>query len=465
MAEAGTSDRSNAPTSRAKDGLRPAPKEVSGDDQIPNFLDKGAVAPPDFPNDAAFRPMIDVTSGLHSLPQEGRAPDWRAHQVAVLPQRRSDPSAIPIDAGKPKHFAIDEEPAVPAIRVDMDLASADQDHGRSMIAMAVSDKAMETVVSQSERPFEGGAFSVPFQFLIGNSRTDPDSAPIVTSSPVLVVAPPILVSSGWHDRTEIRPETPDAAQLAPAMAFSARVATDMPVPHAVPAMVPVHFRPNDLSGLPESETVEAGPVSADLAEMAVPRPAMGAKESTRPAVTRVLGEGDGAAMEPESPGYPETMSGGALPLRGPSAESTNVQRFGPAASISNQVLAPVLNATSVSKTGADKVELILAPEELGRVRVDFDASGDAMRVVLTAEQPDTLALLRRHSDQLILELRQAGYAQPTLSFGQWGASSQGQSAHVPSPSPGPRPEMTVPSSDPLPPRRAVPGGAGLDLRF
>jgi flagellar hook-length control protein FliK len=176
----------------------------------------------------------------------------------------------------------------------------------------------------------------------------------------------------------------------------------------------------------------------------------------------------GVDATPAQPMYPEVPDP-ARPFHDAAPQmslSTGHSRHEP---IPNQIMAPVLALTSVAKTDANKVELILAPQELGRVRVDFEANGDAMRVVLTAEQPDTLDLLRRHADQFIAELRQAGYAQPSLSFGQWTGSSQGQGAAPFDTANGGTADRPAPVSGlantSAPSRHAVVPGRDLDLRF
>lgn len=69
-------------------------------------------------------------------------------------------------------------------------------------------------------------------------------------------------------------------------------------------------------------------------------------------------------------------------------------------------------------------EVILAPEELGRLRFEIATLDDRLTVRLFIERPDTLDLMKRQSDQLLAELRQAGFSQANLSFSGW---AQGQS--------------------------------------
>ena len=68
------------------------------------------------------------------------------------------------------------------------------------------------------------------------------------------------------------------------------------------------------------------------------------------------------------------------------------------------------------------VELALAPEELGKIRLFLTPHGDKLRVVIQAERPETMDLLRRNTEGFTAELRQSGFANTTFSFSSWGES-------------------------------------------
>ena len=98
------------------------------------------------------------------------------------------------------------------------------------------------------------------------------------------------------------------------------------------------------------------------------------------------------------------------------------------------------------------VELSLSPEELGKLRFDIVAHGDRLAVMVFAERPEALDLLRRHSDQLLQELRLAGFTQSSLNFGDWSqrsgrstASSQGALQALPDLTPVEAPLSAAPS--------------------
>jgi hypothetical protein len=115
---------------------------------------------------------------------------------------------------------------------------------------------------------------------------------------------------------------------------------------------------------------------------------------------------------------------------------------------------------------ADKpqsLELSLTPEELGKLRILFTPDGDKIRVVIQAERPETLELLRRNADNLSADLRQSGYSGTSFSFASWGDAPQAR----PNTKHTTNAEGFEPKDKALPKTR--PGGtslrgSGLDLR-
>lgn len=85
--------------------------------------------------------------------------------------------------------------------------------------------------------------------------------------------------------------------------------------------------------------------------------------------------------------------------------------------VQQSVSAQLLGHTSAAKAGG--IELLLTPEELGHVRFQMHQHGESMRVVLSAERPETAEFLRRHAEHLMQEFRDSGFSDATLSFGQW----------------------------------------------
>jgi len=115
-------------------------------------------------------------------------------------------------------------------------------------------------------------------------------------------------------------------------------------------------------------------------------------------------------------------------------------------------------------------EIRLSPEELGSIRMDLRTDGDRATLVVSAERPETLDLLRRNADRLASEFRAAGFQDLDLGFGRWGGSDDRQAT------PGGRHDPPAPSDEPRgdwpdlgPTVAASPlalrAGAGLYARF
>lgn len=109
------------------------------------------------------------------------------------------------------------------------------------------------------------------------------------------------------------------------------------------------------------------------------------------------------------------------------------------------------------------VEISLAPIELGRLRLRFWHEGDQLRVVVQAEHRETLDLLRRNGDQLMQEIRTAGFAGADLSFAGWG-NSKGEDARPAPPVEAPESGASTASEPRVRVESRLPA-TGLDLRF
>lgn len=77
------------------------------------------------------------------------------------------------------------------------------------------------------------------------------------------------------------------------------------------------------------------------------------------------------------------------------------------------------------------VELTLAPEELGRIRLTMDGGDGRMTVTVQADRAETLDLLRRNIDMLAQDFRDLGYAQTSFSFGGGASESPPQPSAPP----------------------------------
>lgn len=82
------------------------------------------------------------------------------------------------------------------------------------------------------------------------------------------------------------------------------------------------------------------------------------------------------------------------------------------------------------RSGTDKsVEIRLNPAELGRVRINLQTNDTGVVVVVLADRPETLYLMRRHTDILAQEFQQIGYGAAEFSFGQGSDARSGQGSN------------------------------------
>ena len=68
---------------------------------------------------------------------------------------------------------------------------------------------------------------------------------------------------------------------------------------------------------------------------------------------------------------------------------------------------------------AGRSEVMLSPDGLGPIHFDLRSDAGGLSVVLSAERPETLDLMRRHLPDLIAELRNLGLEPGNLSFSSW----------------------------------------------
>jgi hypothetical protein len=127
---------------------------------------------------------------------------------------------------------------------------------------------------------------------------------------------------------------------------------------------------------------------------------------------------------------------------------------------------PQTVATALRETPDRQVELRLDPPELGAVRFGIDSQATGLVVTIIAERPDTADLMRRHAEQFLADLRQAGFQGASLQFGSSG-NPGGQGAER-MPTPHTTPSAANPVTSPAvpaaaPPRPAAAGGLNLRL--
>lgn len=125
---------------------------------------------------------------------------------------------------------------------------------------------------------------------------------------------------------------------------------------------------------------------------------------------------------------------------------------------------------AVARKPDGPVEVALAPEELGRVRMTLHPAEHGITVAVQAERAETLDLMRRNIELLARDFRELGYADVSFSFGAESGQHQGGDT-APDSFAAARPEGSatpaVAVGAPAPPSASAPRSAdgSLDLRM
>lgn len=260
--------------------------------------------------------------------------------------------------------------------------------------------------------------------------------------------------------------------LAPARAGTSLIATnpataapqlglatgDQGMPTAMVEIGPVlraARNPASSPGLPNGQPVQSGAILAVLPLVATAPHAPDAVMAGR-LPERATGErtrvGDMTRVLPEMPRAPRAVDGinaaaaalpvmpimpeGAAPRGAPRLAEDDIPVFsGPrtpavytqgftlvgAAALPippHHVVMQIAAAMGRGAFGADRViDLVLNPEELGKVRLSLSQSDAGLSVSVLAERPETLDLLRRNIDLLAREFLDIGYQSAEFSFG------------------------------------------------
>jgi flagellar hook-length control protein FliK len=145
-----------------------------------------------------------------------------------------------------------------------------------------------------------------------------------------------------------------------------------------------------------------------------------------PASTIVLSRVD----DPSKPATAlDTQDLSALPLA-QSVVTAGTVAMTPSSSVPDpKAVASQLADALVAARPNGAIEIALDPVELGRVRMMLSPDGNAMAVVLSAERPETLDLLRRAIESLANDLRELGYGTLSFRFDQSGNRSDRPAGH------------------------------------
>lgn len=118
--------------------------------------------------------------------------------------------------------------------------------------------------------------------------------------------------------------------------------------------------------------------------------------------------------------------------------------------------------SAILTSGTGRTDILLDPQDLGRVRLSLEGNEAGLVVIIAAERAETSDLLRRNADLLLAEFREAGYENLSFSFAEQGPGPDSWAE------PEDIPEGTGPFPEALPSAatdRGLRGSGVLDLRL
>lgn len=373
----------------------------------------------------AFDPKSMISAPIVQAAVAGAMPTTQVPQTAMPGDPQSDPSLNAAEAPPPK-----AAPNVPTYAIP--LPKAERPERPQPAANTAVSSAMERASTAANTPPVSTAETAWRQKWVGDvqifaAQNDPSATGAI---PLQMADSPSLAAVPVGQEIRIRTDAPTPPNPHPSV--------DMPKAEKLQRLLsnsPPRHLPPTLA--PSSDPVLAAEYEPDAQ----------IQEAVSAAIPQVDGADFGAAQ--------------ATPLQ------TNTSVMSPtAAPIPNLPAALTPAIVEMSKSGNDgPLEMALSPEELGRLTISIKQDGSTVHVTLTADRPETLDLLRRHGNDLVADLRQAGFSGASLSFGQGG---QGQHPRFAQPEPAsqhqPSPTHLPPETKPTAPSRAL-KGSGMDLRL
>jgi len=145
-----------------------------------------------------------------------------------------------------------------------------------------------------------------------------------------------------------------------------------------------------------------------------------------------------------------------------SADPVTVQLTAPTAGLPNESTRFAAQVAELLVRQSDKaIELALNPEELGKVRMSMTVSEAGVAVMVSAERPETLDLMRKHIDALAESLRDMGHHEVSFEFN----SGHDRDPRQPAGFEGAQGDADTSQTDPSLQSAAPIRNVGLDLRL
>lgn len=416
--------------------------------------------PPEFGRSVVERPpsfgLATVSAAVKTVPPQIPQPikDTRSGTDERATMRAAAPNTRP---ATPELKQTPADIGAADLRSPLPLSNAPPPHAppQSRAMSGAGGAVLPGIVPQADLEREditkGGSDPAPAERGLARATVSPDLAAPSGNKPT----PAPLVSRPVDPEGAIPTETPTGQKPVPLAAHPGAGTAPLPLfPLAMAGAAPLPLSPLAKEAEPAARWGDPVPKT----ERATPaRPAMPPANQPPPIAPVWVAEAD-----PE--GRDLALREGVSPVVTPIlAAAPPVVLAVPNAQTVFSPMAQLMQAVHVAiETGADAPTTItLRPEELGPVRFEISQSGDRLHITLYVERADALELMRRHGDQLLTDLRQSGFAQASLAFGDW--SQRDSHPDAPPPDDAHTPALPDVSAAFVAP--APPASGRLDLRL
>lgn len=421
--------------------------------------------PPKPPVNASPRPSVERQDAAHSQdrtdaydrrkPPEERETRGRDERPE-RPQRSEQADRRRADASgrtDRKGAAEDAEARQPDNKADAGDAEKSEDSFSSHMAAKQNEAKKPPADTQSKvidlvKPAAAPADSIADKIVVKSAAVDAEAAAASSAYPaadhtkaVLVAnaaeakpveAAPAIVKAEPPKTGDVKTKpavvttAPVAARTATATADGSRAAGFALPQDLQGGAVPVDGSPLDIDAEIKSqlgERVDVRPASAAAQKTAMQTfNRLLAGEMTPPLIPRgdvMIDAGLGADASPDLAALKQiTATGHASPASAVVSASQAAQAQAPA-------MSQLVAAVKAERVGnGNTIEVRLDPPDLGRVRIDFSLeTADAVKAVVTVERSETLEHLRRNVNDLMDQLKQAGFTSVDLEFSDQGSSA------------------------------------------
>ncbi len=283
-------------------------------------------------------------------------------------------------------------------------------------AASSSESAAET--ESADAPQASDAAPAPAG-MSAEPAEEPTGEPIPAATVSIATTPPAPTALGGTD-ADATTGIPDATTPAPEASRDTAgdpVAPESGTPHG-------STTPGGAAGS-TAEGALAGSEALPASERSeTPKP-----EPAKVATTTPTADADNPAPAAMSGGVSSAPAGAAAPFgfqaalaatSGPEAAWRPASAHPAQVADPRAVLAQITVAAREAPEDRSRIEIRLDPAELGRVHISLTETEHGLRATVSAERPETLELLRRHSETLTRELSASGYGSVSLDLASAG---------------------------------------------